>query len=442
MNSSFSVTPEALARYRQAFSQNPLSQIAARALSKTDLDTVCFDPETARTIPHSFSLEIPTLEACDQKNSGRCWLFAALNLLREKVAKDLGLEDFQLSQTYLFFYDQLEKSHTFLRHILDTADRDLDDRYLSRLLSAPIGDGGWWEYFVGLCCKYGIVPQEAMPETHQSCNTVQMSQLLNMQLRKDALILRKAAARGTEEETLHTLLDSMLSQVYNVLAICLGTPPETFDFEYVDREKHFHADRGLTPKAFYDRYLNRDLHRIVTILHAPVPLVPYGATCYTQGEESIYGSYQAKRLNLPLEDFKAAVLRQLEAGEPVWFVCDCDYYGSNAEGIWDTGLFDYETPLGLDLSLTKGELLSLRQCSLNHAMVFTGVNLVEGKPNRWKVQNSWGTDKARKGYFVISDRWFDRYVYTASIDRTYLTPEQNRQFDAEPLVLPPWNILA
>lgn len=442
MDRSQSISPEAILAFRQKFEENALSHVASRAASKTSLEDVCYDGEAVRSLNHRFSLDIPTLEACDQKSSGRCWIFAGLSLLREKIAKELDLESFELSQSYLSFYDHLEKANTFYEHILSTADRPLEDRYVSQLLTLPLMDGGWWEYFVGLVKKYGVVPKDAMPETYQSSHSDTMNMLINMQLRKDALTLRRACAAGEGAEELDHLKQELLARIYHVLAVCLGTPPETFDFEYVDRKKQYHVHRELTAKAFYDTYLGRNLDNMVSLMNAPTDAVPFYKTCYTEGEESIYGSYQAKRLNLPLEQFKSAVLRQLQAGEPVWFVCDCDYFGNQTSGIWDTQLYGYEALLGLDFQLEKGELLDLRQCSLNHAMLLTGVNLVEGKPDKWKIQNSWGTEKADKGYFIMSDRWFDRYVFTASIDRKYMTEEENRLFDQEPMILPPWNVLA
>ena len=437
-----SITSEDLEVFRRHFDENPVSRMAARAVSKTSADDICYDARSARKMSFKFSVDIPTMPAANQKASGRCWLFAALNILREKLGKSLNVEKLELSQSYLFFYDHLEKANTFLEHIIATAGEGLDDRYVSMLLSNPQGDGGWWEYFVGLCKKYGVCPKEAMPETHQSSNSEAMNTLLNMQLRRDALTLRRMLGSGAAEQVVQEAKRAMLDRVYNLLAIFLGDPPERFDFEYVDRDKSYHADRSLTPRGFYDAYLGTDLDSIVSILHAPVEGIPYYQTYYTQGEESIFGAYQAKRLNLPLEEFKAAVIRQLQAGELVWFVCDCDYYGSVQEGIWDTALYDYESPFGLELELTKGELLALRQCSLNHAMVLTGVNLVDGKPDRWKIQNSWGTEKGCDGYFVMSDAWFERYVFTASIRLDFLTPQQRELFGKEPVVMPPWNILA
>ena len=437
-----SITPEDLAIFRRHFNENPVSRLAARAVSKTCADDICYDTQSAKTMSFKFSVDIPTMPAANQKASGRCWLFAALNILREKLGKSLNVETLELSQSYLFFYDHLEKANTFLEHIIATAGEGLDDRYVAMLLSNPQGDGGWWEYFVGLCKKYGICPKEAMPETHQSSNSEAMNTLLNMQLRRDALELRRMLGSGAAADAVQEAKKAMLDRIYNLLAIFLGNPPETFDFEYVDKEKGYHADRNLTPRGFYDTYLGTDLDSIVSILNAAVEAIPYYQTYYTEGEESVFGTYQAKRLNLPMEEFKAAVIRQLQAGELVWFVCDCDYYGSVQEGIWDTALYDYETPFGLDLELTKGELLSLRQCSLNHAMVLTGVNLVDGKPDRWKIQNSWGTEKGADGYFVMSDAWFDRYVFTASIQMEFLTPQQRKLFAQAPVVMPPWNILA
>ena len=441
MDHTSSISPDQLRAFRSSYTASTLSRVATRAASRQAINDICYDTDHAKQMNQKFSIDNPTMTACNQKSSGRCWIFAAMNLLREKAAKELHLEELELSQSYISFYDHLEKANTFLEHILETGHAPLDDRYVSMLLSEPIGDGGWWEYFVGLCLKYGVVPKEAMPETYQSSHTETMNMLLNMQLRKDALLLRKELASGKSRQEVQKLKDSMLARVYNVLAISLGNPPEIFDFEYVDKEKAYHADRNLTPRAFYDKYIGRDLRNIVSIMNAPVSSVPYYRTCYTRGEESIYGTYPSKRLNLPMEEFKAAVIRQLEAGDLVWFVCDCDYYGSREEGIWDTGLYDYESLLGLDLSMAKQDLLQYRQCSLNHAMLLTGVNLVNGRPDKWKIQNSWGTENGEKGYFIMSDDWFDRYVFTASIDREYLTERQWEQFLQEPLVLPPWNVL-
>lgn len=442
MDTLQSVSFDDIKQFRNSYLNNTVSKVITKAASKSSVNDICYDTEHSKKMNHKFSVDIPTMGAANQKSSGRCWIFASLNILREKVAKELNIGEFELSQSFISFYDHLEKANTFLEHVIETASEDSDERYVSHILSSPVGDGGWWEFFVGLCKKYGVVPKEAMPETQQSGSSASMNMLINMQLREDALTLRKEIAAGKELSDIRSMKKIMLSRVYNILAICLGNPPESFDFEYVDKDKNYHADRNLTPKSFYDKYIGRDIENIVSILNAPTPKKPFNRTYVISHEESVYGVSPVKSLNIAMDEFKAAVIRQLQAGDPVWFSCDCHPYASREEGIWDTGIYDYETPFGLDLKMTKGEMLDYRQSAPNHAMLLTGVNLVDGKPDKWKVQNSWGTDKADKGYYIISDDWFDKYVYFASIDKKYLTDEQNELFKQKPIVLPPWDVLA
>ena len=442
MDALQSITPEALLAYRRSYEENPMSRVMTHAASKTAINDICYSTRNAAKMNHKFSVEVPTMGATNQKASGRCWIFAALNILREKIAKDLKLGDFELSQSYISFYDHLEKANTFLERIVETAQLPTEDRYVASLLDTPVVDGGWWEYFVALCRKYGAVPKEAMPETQQSSSTSSMNMLINRQLRQDALILRQELAAGQTPEQVRAMKRQMLDRIYNILAICLGEPPERFDFEYVDKDKIYHADRDLTPADFYEKYIGRDVQQIVSLLNAPAASKPFFRTYVIDREESVYGGDPVKSLNLPMDQFKDAVIRQLQAGDPVWFSCDCGPFGSREEGIWDTGIYDYDTPFGLDVHMDKGQMLEFRQSSPNHAMLLTGVNLVEGRPDKWKVQNSWGTDKADKGYYIMSDDWFDQYVYFASIDRQYLTEEQRELFAQEPIVLPPWDVLA
>ena len=437
-----SIRPEDLQKFRASYEENPISQVVTHAASKAAVNDICYDTQHAKRMNHKFSVNVPTMGACNQKSSGRCWIFAALNILREKVAKELNLPEFELSQSFFSFYDHLEKANTFLERILETAESPLEDRYVYKLLSSPVGDGGWWEFFVGLCQKYGAVPKEAMPETYQSGASASMNMLINMQLREDAMVLREKLAAGADLREVRDLKQEMLAEIYNIIAICLGNPPEAFDFEYVDKDKKYHADRNLTPKAFYDRYIARNIQDIVSILNAPTPTKPFDRTFVIRHEESVYGVSPVKSLNIPMEDFEAACIRQLEAGDPIWFSCDCHPYGSREEGIWDTGIYDYETPFGLKLSMDKGKMLEYHQSAPNHAMLLTGVNLVDGKPDKWKVENSWGADKADKGYYIMSEDWFQKYVYFASIDRKYLTERERKLFEQEPIVLEPWDVLA
>ena len=442
MDISQSISLENVKEFRKDYEKNTISQVATKAVSKTSVDDVCYDTQHAKKMNYKFSLDVPTLPITNQKASSRCWIFASLNILREKIAKDLNLEDFELSQNFISFYDHLEKANSFLENIIESASTPTEDRYVSMLLRWPVGEGGWWEFFVGLCRKYGVVPKDSMPETYQSSNSDSMNKLLNMQLREDACVLRKEIAAGKDMEYIRQLKNKMLSRAYNIIAICFGNPPETFDFEYVDKDKNYHADRNLTPKEFYDKYIGRDIENIVSILNAPTPTKPFNKTYVFEHTYSVFGSNPIKSLNIPLDEFKAAIIRQLEANDPIWFSCDCFPYGCRKEGIWDTGIYDYATPFGMDLQMDKGQMLEYHQSAPNHAMLLTGVNLVDGKPDKWKIQNSWGDERGDKGYFIMSDEWFDLYVYFACIDKKYLTDEQKRLFEQEPIILPPWDVLA
>ena len=442
MEHSQSISLENIKQFRAAYEANTVSQVATKAASKCAVNDICYDTQHAKLMNHKFSVDVPTMSALNQKQSGRCWIFASMNILREKVAKELNLAEFELSQSFISFYDHLEKANSFLEHVIESADKPIDDRYVSHILASPVGDGGWWEFFVGLCTKYGVCPKEAMPETYQSSNTASMNMLINMQLREDACVLRQAIAEGRDLSAVRAQKTEMLSEIYNILAISFGNPPETFDFEYVDKDKNYHAERGLTPKSFYDKYIARDIASIVSLLNAPAPSKPMNRTYVISHEESVYGTTPVKSLNLPMDEVKAAVIRQLQDGDVLWFACDCHPFGSRDEGIWDTGLYDYATPFGMDLKMNKGQLLEYHQSAPNHAMLLCGVNLVDGKPDKWKIQNSWGTEKADKGYHIMSDEWFNKYVYFISVDKKYLTESERALYEQEPIVLPPWDVLA
>ena len=442
MNNLGAISLDHIEKYKESYNNNTVSKVMTKAVSKTSIEDVCYDLDHVKKMNFKFSLEIPTLPATNQKSSARCWMFASLNILREKVAKKLNLGQFELSQNFITFYDHLEKANSFLEGIIETSDRDIEDRLVNWLFTSAVSDGGWWDMFVGLCSKYGVVPKEAMPETFQSSNTASMNRILNAQLRQDAILIRRELEDGTDIAKVRKLKDEMLEQIFNILAICLGNPPETFDFEYVDKENNYHADRGLTPREFYDKYIGEDIEEIVSVGHAPSPSKQLNQTY----EISYAGAAVEKRpvrfLNITMEEMKDMIIRQLKDGEIVWFTCDCGRYIHRQEGIWDTGLYDYITPFGLDLHMTKGEMLDTRQSVPNHAMTITGVNFVDGKPDKWKIQNSWGDDKGDKGYFIISDEWFDQYVYLACVNKKYFSEEQKQDWEKEAIVLPPWDQLA
>lgn len=439
-----SISFDNIKEYNDYYKNNVVSKVATKAVSKTKISDVCYNTENAKKMNHKFSVSVTTLPATDQKSSGRCWIFSTLNLLRDKVAKELNLGNFEFSQNYISFYDHLEKSNHFLEEVMETADKPLDDRLVSWLFSCPLiqDDGGWWDSAVALCKKYGVVPKEAMPETYQATNTYAMNSIIDAKLREDGLVLRKEIAQKKDISHIRELKNSMLKEIYNILAICLGNPPETFDFEYVDKDNNYHAERNMTPHEFYEKYVGEGLEDIVGVINAPTEDKPFNKLYAVAHSGSVVEGKPITLLNLEVNELKAAAIKQLQNNEAVWFACDSSAFAERKEGIWDMGTFDCETPFSIKLGMTKGEMLETQQSGPAHAMIITGVNLVDGKPDKWRIQNSWGTDGADKGYFIMSDEWFDMFVFQISVNKKYLTEEQREMLNQEPVMINPWDRIA
>ena len=432
------ITDAALAAWSEAYENSPERQLATMALARTDLNSVDVVGRAAMEMKHTFSVEIPTLDVTNQKKSGRCWLFAAANVLREKIAKELNLKQFELSQSYLAFWDKFERANYFLESMLDTAALKPDDRTVSFILQTGVHDGGQWDMFANIVRKYGLVPKDVFDETYQSSNTGSMNHVLNRNLKICAIALRRMVEAGKPEKEIQSAKDAMLGRIYGFLCSCYGEPPKTFDFEYVNKDNQYSIERDLTPKAFADKYVMGLLNEMVSIIHAPTKDKPYDKTFTIRYLGNVVGGNGVKHLNLSLEDFKAAILRQLQDGQVVWFGSDVGKFGDRENGYWDDAAFQAELLTGLDLSISKEDALDYGFAAMNHAMVITGVNLKDGKPTRWKIENSWGDEKGKKGYYICSDTWFDQYVFQAAVQKKYLG-EKAALYDQDPVMLDPWD---
>lgn len=430
------LTQQITQQYRQDFLSDPHSVAMKNAAAHNDMKSLAAVPEAARQVRSVFSNQVETMAATNQKSSGRCWIFAGLNLLREIVGKRCGIESFELSQNYVAFWDKYEKANYFYESILDTADRDIDDRTVQFILSNGIQDGGQWDMLVNLVKKYGLVPKDAMPETHHSSATGPMNWLLNMQLRRNAMLLRDAAAQGRDTAAMK---EQMMSEIYRLLCIGFSTPPEKADFEYCDKDKVFHRELDLTPKDFYDKYVGLALEDYVSIIHAPTRDKPFERLYTVAYTGNVVGGRDIRYLNLPMEQLKSLCIRQLTEGEAVWFGSDCSFWRDALPGVFDDKSYDFQSAYGMSFEMEKGDMLQSRASAMNHAMVITGVNLTDGRPDRWRIENSWGDKAGLEGYFAMSDSWFDRMVYQAVIHKRYLSPAQRAALDQEPIVLKPWD---
>ncbi len=436
---SSNITPADLAGFREGYRADPMRQAMTRVLYTTDISKVICRPDDARKMVFKFSTDIKTMKSTNQKSSGRCWLFAATNVLREHIAKELNLEDFELSQSYMAFWDKFERCNYFFEAILETAGLPLNDRTVNFLLQGGLSDGGQWDMFTSLVRKYGVVPKDAMPETFQTSNTRGSNQYISKFMRKNALSLRKMAAGGASREALEAEKKALLAKCFSFLSSCYGEPPETFDFEYVDKDKNFHRESGMTPLSFRDKYLDGVWDDYVSLIQAICADKPFYVLYTVKYLGNVAEDKGVRHINLTMEELKAAVLRQLQDGEVVWFGSDCGKFGDRDSRFWDDQSFDSLPATGLDVAMTKEEMLDCCDSAMNHAMCFTGVNIGEdGKPNRWKIENSWGSEGLNEGYYMASDSWFDLLVYQAVVHKKYLG-DKAAILDTDPIVLDPWD---
>lgn len=437
---SKSIKKDRLTQYSQRFTSDRANQIAQDAVTANGLFKSCQNTEVIRKDLHEFSLSLKQGSVTSQKQSGRCWLFAAMNVMRTRVMKTCELDDFELSQNYMLFWDKLEKCNWFFENILDTLKEPTESRILCHLLDAPIGDGGQWDMMANLVRKYGVVPKYAMPETAVSSSTREMNRIMTEYLRNGACLLREAHAKGALRDELEQKKEEMLCDLYRMLCICLGEPPKTFDFEVRNKEGRFLRDENITPVEFFQKYVNMDLTDYISLINAPTADKPY----YHRYTVDMLGNVKEGApicyINLPIEELKAAAIAQLKDGEPVWFGCDMGQRTGRDSGIMDPKLYDFEGFFQIAFPMTKAQRLDYGQSQMTHAMVFQGVNLKEdGSADRWRVENSWGEEPGAKGYFVMTDDWFSEHMYQVVVNKKYLTEKQLAVLDTEAIVLKPWD---
>lgn len=428
---------EKINQWQKEYTKDKTQTIMRHALFHNPLELCVSVQENMTKNQNHFSVEIKTLKAANQQTSGRCWIFAGCNLLREEIAKRLHLDHFELSENYLAFYDKLEKIYNFCELAVEMKDRDAKDRTFEWLVKTGIQDGGQWDMFVHLVETYGIVPKDTMPETYQSSNTATMNLLINTRLRRFAQEVRNLSLIGREDE-ITSLKESVMKELYGLLCTCFGIPPKQFSFAYADRDGDVHHMQETTPQEFYQQQITMNLLDYVSLIHAPTKDKPFHEVFQVKYLD--YGSGKGVRyLNVSMEELKQAVIQQLKDGYLVWFGSDCNQFNDNKGGFWDDASFDYQSAFGIDFSIDKETALDMRDSAMNHAMVLSGADLVNDKPIKWKIENSWGENSGHNGYFVASDSWFERFVYQAVVHKRYLTKEQLSALSKEAKLLEPWD---
>jgi bleomycin hydrolase len=445
------ITLKQSAALREAFLKDPGKKLRMNATTKSGIDAVSRSFAAPVDTPNVFSTQIRDGDVTDQMSSGRCWLFASCNVMRLEVMKACDLKTFELSQSYLFFWDKFEKANFFLESIIDTVNEPLDGRLLDWLLDAPFNDGGQWDMVVALVEKYGVVPKAVYPESWHSSHSAVMDRWLTLKGRECAKTLRDAAKAGEGRDKLEARKQDMLAVFYNMLCICLGVPPLTFDFEVRGKEHDddksksafvggkFTRDLGITPLDFYHKYVGKKLDEYVSLINSPTADKPFFRTYTVSYLGNVVGGRPVLYLNLPVENLKRMALAQLKDGEVVWFGSDVGQWSEREHGLLDPAVSDVAGLFETSFPLDKAARLDYNESQMTHAMVLTGVNEIDGVPNRWKVENSCGDDSGEKGAYSMSDALFNEYVYQIVVNKKYLTREEQAALEKKPVVLKPWD---
>lgn len=429
------LTPDLLSELQATASGDRALRIARNAVTAADVNAVALNRDAVVALDPTTEVKLDSLGVSDQKQSGRCWMFAAYNVFRHRVAEKLGVTEFEFSHTYLQFFDKVEKSNHVLRsleQLFRSGVTDLDDRTVAALLQGAASDGGQWNYFTNLVAKYGVVPSYPMPETFGSGRTPQLDGRLRTVLRRGALRLREAVLTdvdGGDADTTERIISETLAAAHRVTAIHLGLPPTEFTWQYRDSDNGFHRGGTYTPQQFAAEMLPTGpdgLDNYVSVVHDPRHAE--GQAFSITHENNVWGTRDFSYVTAGIDTLRRLVTDSLDAGEPVWFACDVNRQFVATSGVWDSDLLELDALYGTDSASTKAEQMETAESRLTHGMVFTGYDRSPSGELRWRVENSWGTkshaqhtELAGGGYGTMADNWFADNVFQVVVPRRRLT---------------------
>ncbi|KAI8127898.1 Bleomycin hydrolase [Lucilia cuprina] len=448
--STSAITQDKLDKWRKEFYSEPKNILAQNVCSRFDPWDVCLSRQQLETTNHVFTykkcVEMEGKPVTNQKSSGRCWLFAALNCLRLPFMKEYNLEEFEFSQSYLFYWDKIERCNYFLNNIVKTAKRGekVDGRLVSFLLNDPTSDGGQWDMLVNLITKHGLMPKKCFPESYSSEASVRMNGVLKSKLREYAKVLRDLMDTNPSDDEVNAKVDEMMGEIYKVVGICLGIPAKEFTWEYYNKTKAYHTVGPITPLEFYNTMVKPlfNVEDKVCLVTDPRPSSKYNQAYTVDCLGNVVDGRPVLYNNQPVEILLQMVAASIKAGEPVWFGCEVSKRFAPRQGIEDLNVHDFKLVFDIDIqkTLTKADRLIYGESAMTHAMVFTAVSLDENsQPKKLRVENSWGEDRGEKGYLVMSAEWFKEFGFEVVVDKKYVPEDILRVFDQEPIVLPAWD---
>jgi len=441
-NQEGKVTEDIIKEVRKQFSTEPKSVALINAISNNKIKDLSVSREKVGTVDHFFSYRVKTKGITDQKSSGRCWLFCGLNVFRPVVIDKLVLDEFEFSQNYCFFWDQFEKANLFLEGIIATADKPLDDRNVEWLLKNPIGDGGQWTTFADIVTKYGVVPASVMPETVHSASTGELSSILSSKLRTFAMEIRNSIQKGkpVSYADLRKNKVSMLSEVYRILSFTLGEPPTSFTWRYQDKSGKLVTLPTFTPQDFYKQMVGINLNDYVMCMNDPSR--DFYKLYEIQYDRNMIDGYNWRYINLSASELKDMAKQSIMNNEALYFSCDVGQQLNKTTGILNVGQYRPDELFGVKLNMDKKQRIQTFESASSHGMALIGVDTDEsGKPVKWLLENSWGSDAGHKGYLTMTDRWFEEYMFRLVVNKKYVSAATLKVLEQKAILLPPWDAM-
>lgn len=432
-----SITPEMLNKMEQENKVSGTSKAIRNALAATSVASIALNQDNQTEKNTYFSNSVPSVGITDQKSSGRCWLFTGLNVLRAQMIKSQSLEGMEFSQNYLFFYDQLEKSNLFLQAVIDTRKKDMNDQTVMWLFQNPLSDGGTFTGVADLVSKYGIVPKGVMPETYASNNTSSWTGYIKRKIREDALALRETKATDRQLQDMKT---KMLSEIYHMLTLTLGEPVKEFTWAPKNSKGQMtSAPKKYTPMSFYKEYFNTDLQNDYIMLMND-PSREYWKTYEIQYDRHTYDGHNWLYINLPIEEIKECAIASIKDSVMMYFSCDVSKFLDRNTGICDLNNYNYDEIFGVKFGMNKAQRVRSFDSGSTHAMTLKAVDLdADGKPLKWEVENSWGATSGHHGHIIMTDEWFDNYMFRLVVDKKYVNEKIQKAAQQKPILLPCWD---
>lgn len=421
-------------KFRKIYNENKTNKIIESAITKNGMENACINRDIIIENQPIFNIELPESKRYHQKDSWRCWIYSGLNLIKHNISENLNIDimKLELSNNHIAFFDKLEKSNNAYENIINLDNTDFNYIHKEKIVEVCVSEGGYWEWFLALIDKYGILPYSYSPNAVESERVVKIEHLYTEKVKKDILKLIDLKKKNESIEVLRKTKEKFLQENYALLAKVLGEPIYEFNYEYKDKNGEYKRFENLTPIEFKNKFLTLQLNNFITIGNMPMHNKEYYKMYSKKYNQSVYKNSQVKYLNLPIEELKELSIKQLKDGIPVYMGAHIRKFRDMKSGVLDTRLYNYEETLGLN-RLSKDEALNLYDISMHHAMVFTGVNLIDNKPQRWKIEDSYGDEEKVNGYYIMNDNFFNEFVLSVIIDKKYLSEKQLNVLNQEPI---------